>query len=296
MIRRVETVLLIIANDGEALTLAKAVCLVLPSIFLSPDVTRSELIDMAANLLLALMRHPRAYQFAVVALNDATDVQNVSVVRVFYDQRFFDCYFALCGDESASVRSNMLSVFNHFTQLGLSDIERFLLPALQSLDLTHGEFEDCEIEKILEIGYRLIVRGPELAAAVFAAPAFGVFGANASQLAWHAKVLWCVCCGAGWRVMVPEVCGPLFECAAEFLSKACEVFESADYLCQKVILEGMVALKMFVQAAPVGTFEDLFAASVEFVEFKAVLHEKLDSEDDDCFHALSVQLFPPSTD
>jgi hypothetical protein len=67
---------------------------------------------------------------------------------------------------------------NHFTQLELSDIERFFIPALQSLNLAGGGLGDREFEKALKIEYNLIVKGPEVVTAVLAASAFRVFSAS----------------------------------------------------------------------------------------------------------------------
>jgi hypothetical protein len=59
---------------------------------------------MAANVLFALVSRARICLFAVAAIDDATDVQNVSVIRVFYEQCLFDQLLALCHDDRTFVR------------------------------------------------------------------------------------------------------------------------------------------------------------------------------------------------
>jgi hypothetical protein len=266
----------------------------MPSVFVCCGYGRPDLIERAANCLLAMMGHPQMYPCAVEAVDEATDLENVSVIRVFYNSRLFDRCFVFCGDDKPAVRFRMFSILNHFTQLEMSDIQQFLLPVFQSLDLTLGALSDRELERLVEIGYNLIGKGPEAAEIVFKTAIFRNLTENVDHWTWHLKVLWCVSYARGWRMWAGTVSELLVEFADIFLRIACQVLESPHEWSHKAILEGMMALKEFTEIRHYCPF--LNEMPSHFAAIQLELCDERELEEDDYLQTLAAQLLLSDAD
>jgi hypothetical protein len=277
MVLKIDRFIQTINVNEYSIRILKAISLILPQIFISVDHIQPELIEIAGNSVFALIMNPRTYSFAISAMDESTNVQNVSVVRVFYDHRFFDRCYSLCHDENSFVRLHMFSILNHFTQLELCDLERFLFPAFQSFDLSFEFHGTDEIEKLMEISYNLIVKGREVAVSVIEGGIFRYLSGNTECFTWKLRELWCLNFAA---VLKMGIIAPVFEFVNEFVRNGCEIFETVDYFSQRLILEGISVLKRFFERVEGCRFQCVFERLPEFEDFMKCLPDFVNSSCD----------------
>jgi hypothetical protein len=232
-------------SDDEAIAIVASMLPVFPALLRCRPVVCPVPIREIAAILLDLMSNEFLVANAVAAQDEATDCQDVAVIGLFYNQRFFDRYFELCHDSSATVRVRVYSILNHFAQLDFCELQRFLLPAFSGLSFGP---DNAELTVVLEICYNLIVKDEQTAARLIRTDVFRVLSEEASSLAIACKEIWLFAWSAIWTLKYRECVDDVINFVMLFVETGIDMFLAIDDTARRMLLEGFVSLKQFCQA------------------------------------------------
>jgi hypothetical protein len=260
-------------SDDDAVSIVAAMLPVFAALprcrrIVSPVIVR----DIAA-ILLDLMSSEFLVARAVAAQDDATDCQDITVVAIFYNQRFFDRYFELCCHPSAAVRLHVYSILNHFTQLEFCELQRFLLPAFSDLEFrTH----DAELAVLLEICYNLIVKDEQTAAGLVRTNVFRVLSQDVLRLPIACKEIWILALSAIWTLRYQDCIDEIIQFVPLFVETGISMFGAIDETAKRMLLEGFVSLKQFCLVNSGCAVNSTVREMIEEEEFVAALTELVD--------------------
>ena len=193
-----------IETDDEALDVVTAILGMLPAIVVNPTclgARRSEYLQSATSCILGCITHPcrDVTAAAVRALCCATDVDDSSILAMFFRERYFDRFLFLCNSSSPSIAATAITAMTHFGFLDDDDVRRFLLPLFTRLQFTP---DDTVLMATLWAAHRLVHKAGDIASAVLSCEFWATIMDNLQYMTCKHKELYSLilCRALRWRL------------------------------------------------------------------------------------------------
>ena len=241
-----------IERDDEALDVVNAILGVMPVIVVNPTclgTRRSEHLQSATTCILQCITHPcrDVTAEAVRALCCATDVNDTSIITMFFREHYFDRFLSLCNSPSPSIAATAITAMTHFGLLDDDDVRRFLLPLFTRLHFTS---DDTVLMATLWAAHRLVHKAGDIAGAVVSCEFWATITENVQSMTCKHKELYSVilCRALRWRLtdLVTNHI-PMF---ANLIWMLIEILPSATPKNRKDLLTGLFEITGYLALFP----------------------------------------------
>ncbi|OHT02183.1 hypothetical protein TRFO_30799 [Tritrichomonas foetus] len=209
---------------------------------------------------------------AVQALNFATKVENLSLVYMFYIQRYFEPFFTFVNSVHRSVRLNILSTFLNFKQLDSENLIRIVDSGLFNIELNFNVFGEEELLSFLNLMYHYILKSNEIAERIaFSRTLFEInnFNLEGNNLTFKVKEMLYVVLSELIRCHQINILDQVFSLCPLFIEETIDSFDAIEVKNKIIVLRAYQDLIDYIQYDPNSQIFEFLSGklySKEFIE------------------------------